>query len=114
MVSINVDYINSYSTCEIRGFAFLVPRTGSFVCKWLRPSEERNREQIKEQEKALFNGLPSFPPPFLEEHKPDIECLFAKTADIVRAPSKTSRPLLGYGAKCIGSSGLQGHEPTII
>ena len=59
IVGINVDYINLYSTCKIRGFAFLVPRTGSFVCKWLRPSEERNREQIKEQEKALFNGLPS-------------------------------------------------------
>ena len=59
MVSMNVDYINLYSTCEICGFAFLIPRTGSFVCKWLRPSEERNHEQIKEQEKALFNGLPS-------------------------------------------------------
>ena len=76
MVSTNVDYIKLYSTCKILGFAFLIPRTGSFVCKWLRSSAERNREQIKEQEKALFNGLPSLPLTILEEHKPGIECLF--------------------------------------
>ena len=103
-----------YSTCKIRGLAFfLIPRTaGSFVCKWLRPSNERNRDQIKEQEKALFNGLP-LPLSFPEEHKPDIECLFAKTADIVRALTPSTAvaavALLGCGAKCIGSWRLQGH-----
>ena len=78
----------------------------------LRKNETASR--LKSKKKLSLMAFPPSPSLPTEEHKPDIECLFAKTADIVRAPSKTSRPLLGYGAKCIGSSGLQGHEPTII
>ena len=51
---------------------------------------------------------------FLGEHKPDIECLFAKTADIVRALSAAGAVLfLGGGAKCIGSRRLQGHPVPV-
>ena len=117
MISINVDYINLYSTCEIRGFAFLFREPARSYANGFGLRKNETASRLKSKKKlSLMAFPPSLPPPlFLEEHKPDIECLFAKTADIVGAPSNTSQsPLLGYGAKCISSSGLQGHEPTII
>ena len=46
----------------------------------LRKNETASR--LKSKKKLSLMALPLF----LEEHKPDIERLFAKTADIVRAP----------------------------